>query len=97
MNNNNWASDIATFSSGLFPFFQYCGCQVKEEFLELIITHYLPLGNQLIPCLPALVTAILPGLDEQDEKVQKSVEHLLCGLCDAVGTKFFFSAMWISI
>jgi hypothetical protein len=43
---------------------------VKSDVLELIQEFYLPLGNQLAVCLPALIPSVLQMLDENDEKVK---------------------------
>lgn len=34
---------------------------------------YYTLGIELVPCLPALLVTILPGLDEPNEDLQKTI------------------------
>ena len=72
-----FSMDIALYSIGLFPFFQYASSQIKPKILALIQKYYLPLGPHLIPCLSGLVVAILPGLEENNEELQKNVMNTL--------------------
>ena len=51
--------------------------KVKPKLLDLIENYYLPLKMNLIPCIPGLVVSILPGLEENNEEIQKKVLHTL--------------------
>ena len=57
--------------------------------------YYFPLGIELIPCMPGLVMSILPGLDEQNEALQKSVLEALRVAGECVGTKYLLGAIWM--
>ena len=57
--------DLPTWSSGLFPCFQYASTAVRPTVLELYETFYLPLGRSLRPASKALALALLPGLEEE--------------------------------
>lgn len=52
---DHFSKDMGVYSCGIFPFFQYANSQVKPKLLDLIEDFYLPLGKNLIPCLPGLV------------------------------------------
>ncbi|PSS29690.1 hypothetical protein PHLCEN_2v2838 [Hermanssonia centrifuga] len=57
--------DLALWSSGLFPFFEYAATSVKPTLLGLFDTHYLPLQGGLRPAMKAFILALLPGLEEE--------------------------------
>jgi len=42
-----------------------------------------------------LVVSILPGVDEQNEALQKNVYETLDLLSDTVGKRFFIGAVWM--
>ena len=85
------------FCIGLFPFFQNCSIQVKPEFIALIYENFLQMGVELIPMLPGLVTSLLPGLEEQDESLQRKVLKVLDGIKQSVGQSFIIGAVWIAV
>lgn len=60
------ASDVALYSWGIFPLFQYASQGVKALVYSFIKTHFVPLGPALIPCLPGLILAIIPGLEDEN-------------------------------
>ena len=68
---------------------------MKPKVLDLIEDYYLPLGRNLIPCIPGLVISILPGLEEQNELLQKRVYHILDKAGEAVGRKYLLGAIWM--
>lgn len=57
--------DLLTWSSGLFPFFQYAATSVRPLLISLYETHYLPLGDDLRPATKALILALLPAMEEE--------------------------------
>ena len=69
--------------------------QVKPLILELYQKYYYPLKKQLIPCIPGLVVSILPGLDEQNEELQKKVFASLDQACESAGKRHFIGALWM--
>jgi hypothetical protein len=44
--------------------------QLKMEMLELIENHYLKLGLEIVPTLPALVPSVLLMIEENDEVIR---------------------------
>ena len=57
--------DLALWSSGLFPFFEYASTSVKPMLINLFETRYLPLQGALRPVMRAFILALLPGLEEE--------------------------------
>jgi len=45
--------------------------------------------------MPGLVISILPGLDEQNEQLQKRVYSILDKAGEAVGRKYLLGAIWM--
>ena len=86
--------DIAIYSFGLFPFFPKASIQVKPEMIEIFRKYYLILEIQIIPMLTGFVSCLLPGLEEQDETLQKQIIELLNDVNGIVGDKFFLSTVW---
>lgn len=50
---------------------------MKPRLLKVYETYYLPLKNNLIPCLPGLVLSLLPGLEESGTELAERVMKLL--------------------
>eukprot|EP00357_Protocruzia_adherens_P015861 CAMPEP_0114978266 /NCGR_PEP_ID=MMETSP0216-20121206/3710_1 /TAXON_ID=223996 /ORGANISM="Protocruzia adherens, Strain Boccale" /LENGTH=1788 /DNA_ID=CAMNT_0002339441 /DNA_START=180 /DNA_END=5546 /DNA_ORIENTATION=- len=92
-----WGSDLALWSSGLFPFFQHASFQVKPQFLDLIERYYLHRGDELITCISAFVICIIPGLDDRDENITVRVKKILDQTCDVIGTKAVMGAVWMAL
>lgn len=92
-----WISDVPSFCIGLFPFFQNCSIQVKPEFLSIIEDTFLIMGVEILPMIVGLVTSILPGLEEQDEMLQKRIFKIFKEMRKCVGEKFFVSSIWIAM
>lgn len=68
---------------------------MKPKVLDLIEDYYLPLGKNLIPCMPGLVISILPGIEEQNELLQKRVYGILDKAAEAVGRKYLLGSVWM--
>jgi hypothetical protein len=58
---------ICIYSVGLFPYFTKAQQKNKLIFLEIIQSYFIPVGRDLIPCVPGLILSILPGLEENNE------------------------------
>lgn len=41
--------------------------------MDILRSHYLPLGPALRPCLPALMLSLLPGMDEETSEFYQPV------------------------
>ncbi|KIL71408.1 hypothetical protein M378DRAFT_188883 [Amanita muscaria Koide BX008] len=81
--------DLALWSAGLFPFFEYAATSVKPTLLDLYDTHYLPLQAGLRPVMKAFIIALLPGLEEVTGEHFEKVLGLLDRLSGTVSPSFF--------
>ncbi|XP_061925067.1 protein dopey-2 isoform X1 [Entelurus aequoreus] len=90
------AKDLFIYSSGLFPLLGHAAIAVKPVLLTLYERYYLPLQKALLPSLQALITGLLPGLEEGLE-VNDRTDALLLKLSLLVGQQVFYGALWGSI
>ena len=95
-NNQNLGKNLALFSSGLFPFYQYASAQNKINYLESIIKKvYLCINNtELELCLPGLLVSILPCLDENNEQITKNVIEVFNDISSKIDNKIFYGILW---
>ncbi|KAI9057020.1 hypothetical protein FKP32DRAFT_1598504 [Trametes sanguinea] len=89
--------DLALWSSGLFPFFEYASTAVKPTVLNLFDTHYLPLQSGLRPIMKSFILALLPGLEEETGEYFDKVLALLDRLAGTISQSFFFQNIWLVI
>ncbi|KAJ7610904.1 Dopey, N-terminal-domain-containing protein [Roridomyces roridus] len=87
--------DLALWSSGLFPFFEYAATSVKPALLNLFDTHYLPIQAGLRPVMKSFILALLPGLEEETGEFFEKVLGLLDRLSGTVSPAFFFQNIWL--
>ncbi|CAA7265849.1 unnamed protein product [Cyclocybe aegerita] len=87
--------DLALWSSGLFPFFEYAATSVKPTLLNIYDTHYIPLQADLRPIMKSFILALLPGLEEETGEFFDKVLSLLDRLSGAVSISFFFQNIWL--
>ncbi|OJT08448.1 Protein dopey [Trametes pubescens] len=87
--------DLALWSSGLFPFFEYASTAVKPTVLNLFDTNYLPLQAGLRPVMKAFILALLPGLEEETGEYFDKVLGLLDRLAGTISQSFFFQNIWL--
>ncbi|KAJ6623058.1 Dopey, N-terminal-domain-containing protein [Mycena sp. CBHHK59/15] len=87
--------DLALWSSGLFPFFEYAATSVKPALLNLYDTHYLPLQAALRPVMKSFILALLPGLEEETGEFFEKVLSLLDRLSGTISPAFFFQNIWL--
>ncbi|PCH34091.1 hypothetical protein WOLCODRAFT_61246 [Wolfiporia cocos MD-104 SS10] len=89
--------DLALWSSGLFPFFEYAATSVKPTLLSLFDTYYLPLQGGLRPVMKAFILALLPGLEEETGEYFDQVLSLLDRISGTVSQLFFFQNIWLTM
>ncbi|KAI1794036.1 Dopey, N-terminal-domain-containing protein [Ganoderma leucocontextum] len=89
--------DLALWSSGLFPFFEYAATAVKPTVLNIFDTHYLPLQASLRPVTKSFILALLPGLEEETGEYYDKVLALLDRLAGTVSQSFFFQNIWLAM
>lgn len=51
--------------------------QIKRDLLELVKEYYVPLGKELVPCIPALITSIMPMVEENEEDIKKTMDEII--------------------
>ena len=95
-NNNLLGDNLGLYSSGLFPFFIYASAQNKIKFLENIIKkHYLTLEKcEFKLCLSGMLICILPGLEEQNETLQKTIKEIFKESRNILGDEYFYGILW---
>lgn len=87
--------DLAVWSPGLLPFFQFASTSVKPIILGIFERHYLPLGDDLRSITKALLLALLPGLEEESGEFFDRVFTFFAKLSDAVSPPFFYQNVWL--
>ncbi|TCD67610.1 hypothetical protein EIP91_012242 [Steccherinum ochraceum] len=87
--------DLALWSSGLFPFFEYAATSVKPTLLNLFDTYYSPLQTGLRPIMKSFILALLPGLEEETGEFFDKVLGLLDRLSGTVSPSFFLQNIWL--
>uniref|UniRef100_A0A1I8G8L0 Dopey_N domain-containing protein n=1 Tax=Macrostomum lignano TaxID=282301 RepID=A0A1I8G8L0_9PLAT len=78
---------------GLLPLFAYCGSTIRLPLISLYKEFVLPLGPALRPCLSGLLLALLPGMEETSDHVDR-VGQLLRSISKAVSPPVFFTGLW---
>lgn len=92
-----WGSDLGLVCSGLFGFYQFAAFEVKEMFLDLMENYFLKLKPELLISLSGFMVCLLPGVDDQNEYMSKTVERILRMAEEIVGTRIFFGTVWQTI
>ncbi|ELU14591.1 hypothetical protein CAPTEDRAFT_134195 [Capitella teleta] len=87
------ASDLFTYSAGLFPLLAHAALNVKPALLLLYETHFVPLGKHIKPALSGLLLGLLPGLEEGSESFDRTVA-LLEEFCEAAEPTYFYACVW---
>ncbi|GJE86225.1 Dopey, N-terminal-domain-containing protein [Phanerochaete sordida] len=87
--------DLALWSSGLFPFFEYAAMSVKPTLLTLFDTHYLPLQAGLRPIMKSFILALLPGLEEENGEFFDKTLGLVDRISGTVSPSFFLQNVWL--
>ncbi|KZT08595.1 uncharacterized protein LAESUDRAFT_757319 [Laetiporus sulphureus 93-53] len=87
--------DLALWSSGLFPFFEYAATSVKPTLLNIFDTYYLPLQSGLRPIMKSFILALLPGLEEETGEYFEKVLSLLDRISGTVSQSYFFQNIWL--
>lgn len=98
-NGNSLGADLGLYSSGLFPFFQFARMGNKVLYLNNIIKkHYLEISDQeLVLCLSGFLVSILPGLEEQNDNLLKSLKEIFIKARQKVGDSCFYGMLWTVI
>ena len=95
-NNNKLADNLGIYSSGLFPFFSYASIANKLIFLDSIVTScFLKLNqNELSLCLPGLLSSLIPGLDDNNEKTSQKIFIVFDEIKNKMKKGVFYGIYW---
>lgn len=94
-NNNKMGESLGLYCAGLFPFFQYASPANKNVYLEFITKHILELNaEEFIVCNHGFMVSILPGLDDNDENLVRSIKEVYAKAREKIGNKTFFQGLW---
>lgn len=85
--NQIFSQNISVYCVGLFPFFKNAATKNKFTYVELIKKYFIPLQIELIPCLPGLMLALLPVLEENNDQLNKELYELMDLINRAVGRR----------
>ncbi|KAL0235067.1 hypothetical protein GEMRC1_001649 [Eukaryota sp. GEM-RC1] len=91
------AFDLPLYSVGLFPLSLYCATPVKPVLLKLFDKHLLNLGPALLACLPSLLGALFPGLEEEGSENYDETLELITSVKTLVSVPVFTTATWRTI
>lgn len=61
------------FTLGLFPLFGHAYTNVKQCLLTIYETHFVPLGERLVPGLNGFLSGVLPGLEEGTDYYERCI------------------------
>lgn len=92
--------NLGLYLSGLFPFFSHASLQNKKKFLEEIINKVLLTirMDEMILCFPGILASLIPGFDDNDEKIKKLIFQSFDAFIDKFKEQnqqqIFFGAFW---
>ena len=71
--------NLGLYACGLFPFFANATLANKAKYLNVIVKNNLLCIdiNELILCLPGLLASIIPGLDDNNDKITAMIYETL--------------------
>jgi hypothetical protein len=92
------AADLALYSLGVFPLFEHASAAARLKIVSIVATFLVPLGPQLIPSLPGLLSALLPGLDDvHNQQVYSAVTTQFEAIETRISVSHFYRAVWQSM
>ena len=66
---------------------------VRPALLTVYETHFVPLGERLIPALNGFLSGVLPGLEEGSDHFDRT-NALIESVCEASGPPIFYGSLW---
>lgn len=70
-------TDAYHYLFGLLPFFEYSSTSVRESYLKIIREYFLPSCESLTDVLPALIAAMIPGLEEASDQIDQVLDLMI--------------------
>ena len=91
--------NLGLYACGLFPFFNNASLANKAKYLNIIVKNNLLCIdiNELILCLPGLLASIIPGLDDNNEKINNMIYETLDSIKLRIKEHTFFGVYWTLI
>ena len=91
--------NLGLYACGLFPFFPNASLPNKEKYLEIIVKKNLLCidHNELILCLPGLLASIIPGLDDNNDKMTQLIYDTLDIIKLRIKDHTFYGIYWTLI
>ena len=91
--------NLGLYACGLFPFFQNASLTNKEKYLNIIVKNNLLCidANELILCLPGLLASIIPGLDDNNDKMTQLIYDTLDIIKLRLKDHTFYGVYWTLI
>ena len=92
--------NLGLYLSGLFPFFSHASLPNKKKFIDNIVKPILLniKVEEKILCFPGLLAALIPGLDDNDEKTTKLIFQSFDDFIEKFKTEnhpqIFFASFW---
>lgn len=90
-------TSIRYWSTGLFPLLSNAATHVKPAVLRLFKERILTMGSRLQCCLPGLLTALLPNIEDAASESYSLARSLIDKICEAVSTSCFYTTLWESL
>ena len=91
--------NLGLYLCGLFPFFANANLANKTKYLNIIVKNNLLCIdiNELNLCLPGLLASIIPGLDDNNEKITGMIYEALDSIKLRIKEHNFFGVYWTLI
>ena len=91
--------NLGLYACGLFPFFQNASLTNKEKYLDIIVKNNLLCidSNELILCLPGLLASIIPGLDDNNDRMTQLIYDILDIIKLKLKEHTFYGVYWTLI
>ena len=95
-NNNCLGESLGYYASGLFPFFQNASINNKKLYIDKIIKGiFCKLEHEELElCITGLLVSILPGLDDQNEDINKALKDVFNTFRNIISNRIFFGVLW---
>ncbi|XP_065218037.1 protein dopey-2 isoform X2 [Planococcus citri] len=93
MGTNRLSQELFIYGSGLFPLLGHAYTNVKQCLLTIYETHFVPLGERLVPGLNGFLSGVLPGLEEGTDYYERT-NSLLEKVCMGVNPSVFYTCLW---
>jgi len=67
---------------------------VQPKIIDLLTTFFVPLGQNLLPCMSGLIISLSVGLEEQNSESYTKVMKLIDKLGECTSKQALFHSLW---